>query len=354
MRQRIQALDALRGLAVAGMVFVHAVGMGEYGGADAWLAFPGVFASGKASAAFCVLAGVTWSLQAGRGDVFAPGFRAYFARRALGLAAIGIGFAFTGWSGQILTYFALYMLCCAPLLKARTRTVIAAMVGLLLATTALQFVFGDWWEVDHPGGDFEDHVNAWDFGWGSLRYNFFDGIHPVLPWLLYPLAGMLIGRADWTDPRRGARLALAGGAGVLVLETWKYAVEARADRLGELYWLLEADWGAFSTPFFALRNLAWVALALGLLLRGGAALRALSFLIPVGRLALTFYLLHVWLAILPLAAIWDWAEWPAAAGFGAAAAFTLGAAAGGAWWLRRMGQGPFERLLRAISGPTPR
>ena len=353
-RERILALDVLRGMAVVGMVFVHAVGIADYAGVERWLALPGSFAGGKASAAFSVLAGVTWSLQAGRQAGLAPGFLAYFTRRALGLAAIGIGFAFTGWAGQILTYFALYMACCLPLLRARTSTILAVGACVLLATSALQIGFGDWWEVDHPNDAYEEHVHAWDFGWGSLRYNFFDGIHPVLPWLIYPLAGILIGRVDWSDSRRGMRLVVGGLAGILVFEAWRIAVEAASERLGDAYWILEADWGAFSTPFFALRNLAWVAFVLGLLLRGGFLMRALSFIIPIGRLALSFYLLHVWLLILPLAAWWGWDEWPAAAGFAGASAFFVFAVIVGRWWLARWGQGPFERLLRWISGSTPR
>jgi uncharacterized membrane protein YeiB len=337
------------------MVFVHAAGYAEGRGPLApALALPGWFAGGKASALFCVLAGVTWSLQVGRQGRRSREFLQYYARRAAGLTLIGLGFAFTAWPGQILTYFALYMALSWFLLDAPSGRIVAAMIAVLATATALQVFFGDWWELDHPDGDLEEHALAWDFGWGSLRYNFFDGIHPAFPWLIYPLAGILIGRADWRAPGAGARLLRYSLIALVPLELWRYVVEILGEaELGDLYWLLEGDWGAFSTPFFALRNLAWAGCMLGALFASKSVLQRLHWLEPIGRLALTFYLLHVYLTIVPLGLFWpDW-DWPPIAGFLAGSAFCGFALLAGGWWTRRFGQGPAERLLRWISGPTP-
>src|SRR5688572_3340513 len=80
---RFDVFDLVRGLAILGMLGSHLVG--TEGGANAIeRAVTGVLATIEPTvgALFCVLAGVSWRIQAERAGV-TPHFRRYFAGRAL-------------------------------------------------------------------------------------------------------------------------------------------------------------------------------------------------------------------------------------------------------------------------------
>ena len=96
--KRFDVLDLARGLAVLVMLGSHLVGTA--GGATRFeRGFTGVVAALEptAGALFCVLAGISWSIQAQRVGVTRQ-FRRYVAGRALALGLFGGLFHVLFWS----------------------------------------------------------------------------------------------------------------------------------------------------------------------------------------------------------------------------------------------------------------
>ena len=101
-RERYVSLDLARGLAVVGMIYMHLVPTeGAITGAGRVWTGMARRLEGKSAALFCVLAGMTWEIQARRAGS-SPGFPRYVARRALGLAAAGALFHAMVWPTEIL------------------------------------------------------------------------------------------------------------------------------------------------------------------------------------------------------------------------------------------------------------
>ena len=173
---------------------------------------------------------------------------------------------------------------------------------------------------------------------------FVNGTHPLLPWLAFFCAGIVLGRvlhSSWWRP-----VALGGGLGLFATAT-----------------LIESGAG---TPFEEAllstlpleRGLVYVASSLGTALVAYAVLDALAVRFPrptdplrrAGQMSLTLYLGH----IVVFEVLVDQLGWVAPAGLDAALTFALvywivGLAAA-VWWSERYGRGPAERLYRTLGG----
>lgn len=359
---RHPALDAARGLAVLLMVVVHCVDPQEDAApVGAWEGFwyaLGIWAAGKGAATFCVLAGITWSLQAQRARARNHSLASYYFKRADALLVLGLIFAVTLWPGQILTYFTLYMFCCWPLLHASRKLLSVTLVTLLFLSLLFQFLWEDYVEGDWDKSTMT-HLHAWDFGGGTLRYLFFDGMHPVVPWLVYPIVGIWAGRVDWTSKGTTIKIFRRSLLAYLMMQIYGLIAWGLEEELGEWASFLTVSWFPPSIPLILLGTSFSLTVISGMfLLQKSAATEAeavmdalLRPLVPVGRTALTHYLLHVPLAVYPMYIFGDeesgaplWTRgWIAPAYF-------LFAYLSSSWVLRRYRQGPFEWILRRVSG----
>src|SRR5215471_21490909 len=97
---RFDALDLVRGLAILGMLGSHLVGI-ESRGTAFERGMTGLVAAIEPTVAalFCVLAGVSWSIQAERVGV-TPRFRRYVAGRAFALGLFGVFFHILFWKTE--------------------------------------------------------------------------------------------------------------------------------------------------------------------------------------------------------------------------------------------------------------
>lgn len=187
--KRFDVLDLARGLAVLVMLGSHLVGTA--GGATRFeRGFTGVVAALEptAGALFCVLAGISWSIQAQRVGVTRQ-FRRYVAGRALALGLFGGLFHVLFWSTEILVPFAMMMALSLVVLGGgarRTAIVLLLFIGVTPVVTGLVAPYAavDW--LDNGL-----HVADGTIGWVTLRYLFVDGNYPLLSWMAFPLMGML-------------------------------------------------------------------------------------------------------------------------------------------------------------------
>ncbi|MEV0133018.1 heparan-alpha-glucosaminide N-acetyltransferase domain-containing protein [Dactylosporangium sp. NPDC050688] len=221
-RQRLIGVDAARGAALLGMICLHALYEADAAGNPTWsaLAF-----SGRAAAAFALLAGVGIAFVSGRRQVTAadrPAVAAAMATRAVAIGVVGflVCAADTVLDAVILPYYAVVFLLAIPLLFLRTRTV--AVVGLFLATAgpvAGHFLLPRLPESSLGNPSFARLVED---PAGMLTELTLTGFYPSPTWLAYVCAGIVIGRQDLTRPRFAA-LLLAGGT---VVAVWANAISS--------------------------------------------------------------------------------------------------------------------------------
>jgi len=246
------------------------------------------------------------------------------------------------WPGTIIPFYGAMFVLAAAMFTWRTSAIVAVGVAAASAGWAIrlwrfeqrQDGFSTAWLTDPDEGSVNDFV----FG------VFVNGTHPLLPWMAFLCAGMVLGRlltTSWWRPAAiGVGVVLAGTAAV-VSSTASTGFESIA---------LSTDPGQ--------RGLLYVASALGTALIAygiidGAAERFPLVTDPLrraGQLSLSLYLLH----ILVFTAVVDWWGWIEPAGLDVALSFALafwivGIAAAVAWH-RTWGMGPAERVYRAFGG----
>jgi uncharacterized protein len=387
--ERLDHVDAIRGLALFGVLLVNLVVHAEivmspaqvealpWARADAVVGFiVDVLWEGKAQALFSMLFGFGFALMMGRVQGRGAGFDGIYLRRLLLLAAVGWLHLYLVFMGDILHLYATMGLLLLLVRGWPTERLLA--VGLLLSLLAWP-LFHAWIAASAPPGGEPPLIQAWDAGREIRAVVFLSGDYPAYvaelwranrdEYLATPLAathaayvfgrfllGYWVARKGWlADPAThaeviwralpwllgaGLALSLAGfGAQRLLAESsaWmlpaKLAIEASKLLLASAYALL--------------------------VLRACRAARAVAFtgaLAAVGRMALSNYLAHslvylfvlygFGLALLPLAG-------PTFCLALALLVFALQMAAS-RWWLARWRYGPAEYLWRwATYGRRP-
>jgi uncharacterized membrane protein YeiB len=296
------------------------------------------------AATFVLVAGVGVTLMTrnalgDRGRIASMRWR--LARRGVLLYAVGI-LLDTEWPGTIIPYYGVMFVLAAFLFTLRTRwlTTIGATVavaGWLLRAWRYDMATGgsdvDWLFAPEPGS-LDDYV------FGVVL----NGTHPLVPWLAFFCAGMILGRflrVDWWRPA-------TVGIGVMLFAI-ALALESSAETAFETVLL---------SPDSLDRGVVHIASALGTALIAYACLDWLAERAPrvtdplrrTGQMTLTLYLLHVvvFVVLVREAGLIDPAGLGVALTF--AVAFWIAAIGVAVWWSKRFGMGPAEKLYRSFGG----
>ncbi|QPK78834.1 DUF418 domain-containing protein [Corynebacterium lizhenjunii] len=188
---RIHGIDLARGLAIIGMVYVH---LGRYD-------FPGsqIF-SGYASALFATLAGVSVALMMSRAeDLRLARYR--LVLRGVIIMAIGVVLSAIQMPVVVvLTAIAWILMLLGPVAGWRLRNLFLLEGALVFGGPALVLLV---------------HT----LGYGS---DLLDGTYPLLAWLAYGTAGIIIHRTLLDNHRRQALVAVVGFALVAGTYPWRY------------------------------------------------------------------------------------------------------------------------------------
>ncbi len=151
-RERIEAMDILRGFALFGIFAVNITGFGSpsfvpgYAGVElgpldglaAWIT-DNLFTF-KFFTLFSFLFGVGFAVQLSRADASGRDFRAFYARRLFILLCVGVLHHALFWEGDILKLYALFGFCLLPFRKAKDRTILGvAALSWLVSVGVLVF-----------------------------------------------------------------------------------------------------------------------------------------------------------------------------------------------------------------------
>jgi len=378
---RLAAVDALRGLALLGIIEVNIQsftwGCGEplgypQAGETAWYLLQAVFFEGKFYPIFAFLFGASLVLQARsrrrrHGDGSAAAARAA-VRRLLVLALLGVAHGVLLYCGDVLAPYALCGLLFLALAPRRLGALIrfnrwcwaiaaaSLLVPLVLAASAgaaprdqipaatayAHLVYCEAGFAGQLGQRAADavwqQVGSLPVFWPELIALFGLGaIAARLGWLQHPQRHAAVWRRAWRlGLSLGLPCALLGAAWSLHRLRATPGLESGWDGVvAGLGSVLAAAYVAAALPFFAAR--------------GDAA--PLRWLADAGRLSLTHYVGQS-LAMAALLSGWG-LGWGAAASRGQLAALGLGIFAVqvvlGHWWLRRHAQGPLEALWRGAA-----
>ena len=387
-RERVAALDALRGIAVAGIalmnVYIYALPPAAYfnpaaAGSESpldWIVWglSFVFVEDKFRSLFAMLFGAGVAILLDRARDSGDGHPIHsHVSRMLVLFAIGAAHAVFLANNDVLRLYAMAGLFVPLFLRLDARKLLIAG-GILMAVHALAgSVIAYQWLTAEPGSalaqmpaqifgsdpaalDYARAVGMESFGERLARriYGFGAALETQIPGIPSALGTMLVGAALW---RNGLLKGEWPRARCIAL-AWKMTLVA----LPPLLALMALDWRAgfsgamvgpvalfWSLPFDLLLGVGYAELAMALFANRDSAVRRI--LAAAGRLSLTNYLLSsVVFALL----FYSWglglfATMPRSSAFALAFVPIVLMMAWSQPWLARVRQGPFEWLWRGFA-----
>jgi uncharacterized protein len=264
-----------------------------------------------------------------------------------GLVLYGVGLLFDMiWNGTILPFYGAMFVLAAGLFSLRIRWLVVVGGAAMLAAWAIR-----WWR-------FDAELDRRDVSWltdpssrsprGLVFDVFVNGTHPLLPWLAFFCAGIILGRVLSTSWWQ----VVAIGAGFAMFTTSKIVDLAVLDSSSERARILLNDdpfdrgviyaIGTLGSALIAFTAISWLADRF-------ESTETVDVLRRAGQLSLTIYLAHA----LVFNVLVDWLDVIEPDGVGTALWFAalvwIGLIAGAVAYQRRYGRGPAERVYRALT-----
>jgi len=358
-RHRILGFDIARAFAMFGMVAVNfKVVMGADGKGPEWLVFAASLLNGRAAATFVVLAGIGISLMTNKArlasNVDQTGkHREILLKRALFLFVVGLLYT-PIWPADILHFYGVYIAIAVMFLTVSTRT----LVVITGTTTFLFLVFLFFFDYER-GWNWEtlQYAEFWTMG-GMFRHIFFNGFHPVLPWLSFLTFGMVMGRSNFAESLIRRRWLVFGIFMTIIAETGSWLlIESLSTNAGALdRETISSVFGTAPMPpmplyMFAGIGVACIVISLSVSLGEiSSAKKILSPLISTGQIALTLYVAHVVIGMGILESLGRLDNQTLPFALSSAVVFCVLAVVFAHFWAARFDRGPLEAIMRRITG----
>lgn len=340
--QRLIGLDIARYFAFVGMVIVNfrvVMLPSDALETPSWASL----LEGRAAATFVTLAGIGLGLAAQRAGA---GFGWLTVRRAAFLMVVGL-LNMTVFEADIIHYYAVYFLCALLVLhwsgKALAGAILAVNLGFVVLILLADYDQG--WDWD---------TAAYEGFWtpaGFIRNLFFNGWHPVLPWISFMFLGIALTRLDLGA--RAVQLRLIAG-GALAYG----AAQALAALLSDVN--APADIASLLTtevippmPLYILAGSGAACVVIGLCLLSAPLISRVAadrIVLPAGRQTLTLYIAHILIGMGVLEAMGLLGVATPSQAHTAAFAFCAAATVFAWLWSRRFKRGPLEALMRRVAG----
>lgn len=359
MNKRIIGYDIARALAIFGMVIVNfKIVMGAEKNGPAWLIEAASLLNGRAAAVFVVLAGAGISLLSRQGRTMGDTARLAQDRRTLLKRAcflFVVGLLYTPlWPADILHFYGIYIGVAAFLLGTSSRWLWVSACGLVIGFVGL--FLGLNYE---QGWDFTtlEYSGLWTTT-GLIRHLFFNGFHPVIPWLAFLLLGMVIGRQNVGSPVIRRNIFVWGICIALFAEVVSWQL-VRTFSMGKSPAFQEVIVFLFGTepmpplPLYMLASAGTACALISACISLGERCedaRWIQPLVATGQLALTLYVAHIIIGMGVLEVFGRLENQTLEFTFGAAALFCVGAVVFSHAWKSRFKRGPLEWIMRRIAG----
>jgi Heparan-alpha-glucosaminide N-acetyltransferase, catalytic len=380
---RLRGVDATRGVALLGMMAVHA--LYSYGPDDR----PTVvysLAAGRSAAVFAVLAGLGIAFLTGRRRVAlgrpALEAAASLGARALVIGAVGLalGYVDPAIAAVILPSYALLFVIAVPLVLLPTPALVALGTAIAVGTPVLSHRLRASLPVPQP--DNHSFADLATDPSGTATELLLTGAYPVLVWTAYVCVGIAIGRLRLSSPRVAVVLLAVGSAVAAAatgLSAWLLgakgglaAIEAAGTGRSTVSVADVLDFGAggvtpttsiwwlavraphTGTPIEVVHTTGSAVALLGVLLLlghltvpvlGTLTAAVLAPLAAAGSMPLTLYTAHLVFMSSPLDVL------EAVPGYVVQAVGVLLFALA---WRQAVGQGPLEVLVHGVSGRARR
>ena len=215
---RLIGVDATRGLALLGMMAVHALWAYDEDGEVTWTY---ALAAGRSAATFALLAGVgiafmTRRRRVERGDRRAVA--ASLAARAGVIGAVGLllGGTDAGLATVILAYYAVLFVLAIPAVFLSTRVLVALGATIAVVVPVLSHLIRP--SLPDPAGGNVALAQLFADPFGLLTQLALTGLYPALPWMAYVCIGIAIGRMQLSSHRVAVRLFAVGSG--LAVSAW--------------------------------------------------------------------------------------------------------------------------------------
>lgn len=344
---RLLGLDLARFVAFVGMVIVNfkVVMVSEPVLASGLSLFTDAL-EGRAAATFVVLAGIGLGLSASFGGTQNSVLTT--VKRALFLLIIGLLNTLI-FSADILHYYAFYFLFGAFLLPLSNRLLVTAIVMINIVFVALllslDFDLGWNWQT-------LDYADFWTFS-GFTRNLFFNGWHPVFPWLSFLLVGIMLSRLELSKRATQMKMIWYGLGGLISVELVSQGLIAAIGQGDKELVAILGTGPVPPMPLYILAGISAAMVAIGLCLRFANSLekaRVLKYLLPAGRQTLTLYFAHIFIGISALEAFGMMGGQTLETAVFAAILFCAAAGIYAYFWAKVFRRGPVEAFMRWIAG----
>jgi uncharacterized membrane protein YeiB len=199
------------------------------------------------------------------------------------------------------------------------------------------------------------HLTDSGIGWATLRYLIFDGHYALVPWLAFPLVGMLL-MAKNRDGTRPMKVWFAPSVTIALLtQAYVYWSDLNTEALGSLAPYLTSTWLPTSLPFMLITGSWAIAIISGVSwlnesIQPSNAIAPVRWLGLLGRSSLTHYLLHLCAVYVPLRMLLGHEEWSVTIGLWAFVGYVSIAVPLSMLWFRRYRRGPAEAAWAILSG----
>lgn len=359
MRERRASPDVTRAIAMFGVVLMNYHGaindVRDPNGFWEHLFHPytGVLST-RFAVTFVLMAGVGVALMAANSDPLHDRhhstLRVRLARRGLLLYAAGLALNHA-WGGTIIFYYGAYLLIAALIVRLSSR-ILLIIAGVAMTASAVLRGWLDSRPVDAPSIEWLNprHVHTV----ADLLGRTFTGYtHPVLPWIAFFIAGILIGRRLDRFEANSGRIALGTAAVTALLyvavDLLSGLMNNERSWFGGLLSMQPFDRGfGYSLSTLAIAVTAFASITT--VVRAFPRNRVVGILRSPGQTTLSLYLGH----ILVYYILFRW--WTVIVPHGLHSAiivssiYWIAGIAVTTMWHRRFGMGPAERLYRAIGG----
>ena len=342
---RLEGLDLARFLAFVGMVIVNfKIVMGAEGETGVLNLLTSAL-EGRAAATFVVLAGIGLGLAGLKG---LDQTVSVTIKRAVFLLMIGL-LNMMIFEADILHYYGFYFLFGVFLLPLGVRALFGVILGLNIAFMVMILTLN--YDAGWNWGDLT-YTGFWT-PIGFIRNLFFNGWHPVIPWLGFLLFGIILSRVSLAERATQWKLVLGGVIAFVVAEgvsAWLMA------RLGPIYpelVLLASTAPVPPMPLYTVAGLGAACVVVGGCLLISDRLKALGvlhLLTPAGRQTLTLYIAHILVGMGTLEALGMLGVQTVAQAVGASLLFCFAATVYALIWSRWFNRGPIEAMMRRLAG----